>query len=86
MKKLKTTTPTIYLFPQRYPNIVKTVNTMILRSIFFFFFFENLILKRLKCIQCPSNEFTINQNENCEKCVEGGLCIDGILFNQAGDN
>ena len=26
----------------------------------------------------------MNQNEHCEKCVEEGFCIDGILFNKAG--
>ena len=43
-----------------------------------------IILKRFTCIQCPSDQFTIYQNQNCEKCVEGGICINGILFNQAG--
>ena len=37
------------------------------------------------CIQCPYNEFTINQNELCENCVEGGRCINGSLFNQEGN-
>jgi len=26
----------------------------------------------------------LNQNEACEQCVEGGNCINGILYNQAG--
>ena len=30
------------------------------------------------------NQFIINQDENCEKCVEGGRCIEGNLFNKAG--
>ena len=41
-------------------------------------------LWRYTCVECPFNEFTINQEENCEKCVQGGLCINGILTNQAG--
>ena len=40
------------------------------------------IEKRPECIQCSDDEFTINQNELCEKCVEGGRCINGSLFNQ----
>ena len=39
---------------------------------------------RYTCIECPNNEFTVDQNENCEKCVQGGICLNGILLNQAG--
>ena len=41
-------------------------------------------MNRLTCIQCPENEFTVNQNEHCEKCLDEGLCINGVLFNKAG--
>ena len=42
-------------------------------------------LKRTTCKECLFNEFTLNQNENCEKCVEGGLCLNGILLNKKGE-
>jgi len=36
------------------------------------------------CSQCPSDQFNIIQNEACEKCVDGGRCINGTLLNTAG--
>jgi hypothetical protein len=30
------------------------------------------------------DQFTLTQNTLCEKCVSGGQCINGILYNQAG--
>ena len=33
---------------------------------------------------CQENEFSLNQFQPCKKCVEGGICLNGILFNQQG--
>ena len=45
----------------------------------------NLIYsQRPSCVQCISDQFTLNQNEPCQKCIEGGICINGSLFNMEG--
>ena len=82
MKKLKIMILIFYLLRLPYlPPAIK-VNITILQSNVFFLLYKKL--KRLICIQCPFNEFTINQNEQCEKCVAGGICDNGILSNKAG--
>ena len=42
------------------------------------------ISKSFMCVTCVTDRFTINQKQQCETCVDGGICINGILLNRAG--
>ena len=37
------------------------------------------------CIYCPPNQFIDFSVERCQPCPEGGICIDGQLFNKPGN-
>ena len=55
----------------------------------FFFFWELVTIKvfeifRHICSVCQTDQFTIDQNVLCQKCVDGGHCVNGILFNDPG--
>ena len=51
----------------------------------FDFLYNNLKLLSIMCFYCPTNQFKDFSSERCQLCPEGGICINGQLFNKPGE-
>ena len=36
------------------------------------------------CIYCPPNQFMDVSVEKCQTCPDGGICVNGQMFNKPG--
>ena len=48
------------------------------------YFKLNIILLSFICMFCPENQYKSYQNNTCDVCPLGGICENGILYNQEG--